>query len=174
MTDNKGFFGALWHGDLAGAVGSLMAGIVHLVAAGLFILVLGLTAPLLALLMPFYAYYCTTGLFTIAYFVLGGFASAMFTNIVHCRITWKERRARGETFGQHCRSVAGWPTLSIIGSWAAGYVFYRIFHHSLLGYGSSREAHFTFFALAPVALFAPLWAYLLHRRRQQNRAGEVA
>jgi len=62
-------------------IGGLLAGIVHLIVMGLFILALGLTAPILAVLVPFYAYYYVNPLMTFAYFFFGGFAVAMFTNI---------------------------------------------------------------------------------------------
>jgi len=153
-------------------IGALVAGILQLIATALFILALGFAAPILAVMVPFYAYYYVNGMFTFAYFFLGGFAVAMFTNILYCRLTFAERKARGETFGQHCRTVAGWPTASILCSWICSCVFYKMFHH-LLSYGSSNEDHFTFFALAPIAVFMPTWIYLIHRRRQKAAMEEL-
>jgi len=165
------FFKELKSGNVVGAVVGL---VVHLVLMALFVLLLGLTAPLLAVAMPFVAYSLSSesiGLFTFFYFFFGAFASAMFTNIVYCRLTRKERRARGETFGQHCRAVAGWPTLSIICSWAADFVFFLMFRD--LVWSDSNVAHFIFFALAPVAVFSPTWIYLIRRRRQRMAMEEL-
>ena len=165
MANRKGFVEELRSGNAVGAIFGL---IVHLILMGLFLLLLGVTAPLLALLMPFVAYQLSPdsiGIFTFFYFFFGAFASAMFTFMVYCHVTRKERRARGETFGQHCRNVAGWPTLSIIGSWAADLVFLTMFHEWLW---ISEASRFIFFTLAPVAVFAPLWVYLIHRKRQKE------
>jgi hypothetical protein len=111
-------------------------------------------------------------MFTFAYFFLGGFASAIFTNIVYCCVTRKERRARGETFGQHCRTVAGWPTLSIICSWITSSIYTAMFKNSLL-WVESNMAHAVFFAMAPIAVFSPLWIYLIRRYRQKAEMEEL-
>ena len=174
MANRKSFLGALSDGDVTGAIGSLVAGIVHLIAMGLFLLVLGLTAPLLAVVMPLVAYQISSdniGAFAAVYFILGAFGSGMFTCLLYCWVTRKERRARGETFGQHCRKVMGYPTLSLIGSWAADAVFMLMFKDML--WSDSNMAHAIFFALAPIAVFAPLWAFLIHRRRQKAAMDEL-
>jgi len=167
----RNFFEEVQKGNTVGAIFGL---IVHLILMGMLILLLGVTAPLLAVAMPFVAYTLSSesiGIFTFFYFFFGAFASAMFTNIVYCHVTRKERRARGETFGEHCRNVAGWPTASIFGSWAAGLVYLTMFHEWLW---ISPVSRFIFFALAPVAVFAPLWAFLIHRRRQKLAMEELS
>jgi len=174
MADRKSFLGALWDGDIVGAIGALVAGILHMIVMALFLLLLGLTAPILAVVMPFVAYNLgseSIGILTFFYFFFGAFASGMFTFMVYCRVTQKERRARGETFGQHCRNVAGWPTLSILGSWAADLVYLTMFHEWLW---ISPVSRFIFFALAPVAVFMPLWVFLIHRRRQRAAMEELS
>ena len=174
MTNRRSFLAAIWDGDIVGAAGALVAGILHMIVMGMFLLLLGLTAPLLAVVMPFVAYQLSPesiGIFAFFYFFLGAFASAIFTNIVYCRVTRKERRARVETFGQHCRNVAGWPTLSILGSWAADLVYLTMFHEWLW---ISPVSRFIFFALAPVAVFMPLWVFLIHRRRQRAAMEELS
>jgi hypothetical protein len=174
MANRKSFLGALWDGDVTGAIGSLVAGIVHLIAMGLFLLLLGVTAPLLAVVMPFVAYQVSAdniGAFAAIYFFLGAFASALFTFMAYNHVTRKERRARGETFGQHCRHVLGYPTLCIIGSWVADAVFMLMFKDML--WSDSNIAHAIFFTLAPIAVFAPLWVFLIHRRRQKAAMDEL-
>jgi len=37
----------------------------------------------------------------------------------------------------------------------------------------SPVSRFIFFALAPVAVFAPLWVFLIHRRRQKAAMEEL-
>src|SRR5579863_3754832 len=158
MANRKSFLGALWDGDVTGAIGSLVAGIVHLIAMGLFLLVLGLTAPLLAVVMPFVAYQISSdniGAFAAVYFFFGAFAAGIFTFMVYIRVTRKERQARGETYGQYCRHVLGYPTLSLTCSWLADAVFMLLFKDML--WSDSNVAHAIFFALAPIAVFAPLW-----------------
>jgi hypothetical protein len=167
----KNFFEEVQKGNTVGAIFGL---IVHLILMGLFLLLLGVTAPLLAVVMPFVAYQISPdniGGFAVVYFFLGAFASATFTGIVYCLATRKERRATGVTFGQHCRNVAGWPTLSILCSWAADIVFCLMFRDMLLS--DSNTAHFIFFAVAPVAVFAPTWIYLIHRRRSKAAMDEL-
>jgi len=114
MASRRSFLGALWDGDIVGAAGALVAGVLHAIVIGLILIVLGLTAPILAVVVPFYVYYAdfgsdptSIGMFTLFYFAVGAFASAMFTFMVYCRVTRKERTARGETFGEHCRKVMG-------------------------------------------------------------------
>jgi len=174
MANRKAFLGALWDGDIVGAAGALVAGIMHMIVMGLFLLVLGLTAPLLAVAMPFVAFTVSSeniGMFAFFYFFFGAFASAIFTFIVYNRVTRKERQARGETFGQHCRAVLGWPTASIFCSWAADIVFCILFRDALVS--DSNTAHAVFFAFAPVAVFAPLWVFLIRRYRQKLAAEEL-
>jgi uncharacterized membrane protein YvlD (DUF360 family) len=169
MTYKKSFIGALWEGDIVGAMSALVAGIMHMIAMGLFLLLLGLTAPLLAVVMPFVAYQIdpdNIGVFAVCYFFFGAFAAGMFTGMLYVIITRKERKARGETFAEYCRNVAGWPALGLIASWVASAIFTLVLKDSLL-WSDSAMAHAIFFALAPVAVFAPLWAFLIHRRRQK-------
>jgi len=169
MGNRKSVLAALWDGDIVGAAGALVAGIMHMIVMGLVLLVLTAISPLLAVILPFVAYQLDSeslGIFAFFYFALGGFVSATFTGMAYCLITRKERRARREAFGQHCRTVAGWPTLSILCSWTADFVFFLMFRDLLLS--DSNTAHFIFFALAPIAVYMPLWIYLVHRRRQIN------
>ena len=176
MANRKSFLGALWDGDTVGAAGALVAGIMHMIVMGLFLLLLGLTAAILAVVMPFFAYQLSPddiGVFAFFYFFLGAFASGMFTGMVYVLVTRKERRARGETFGQHWKNVAGWPTLSIVCSWITSAVFTLMFKDSLL-WSDSKVAHAIFFALAPAAVFSPLWIYLIHRRRQKEAMAELS
>jgi len=107
------------------------------------------------------------GIFAFFYFVLGGFVSATFTGIVYCLVTRKECRAAGITFGQHCRNVAGWPTLSIICSWITSARYTLMFKDWLL-WSDSNIAHAIFFALAPIAVFSPLWVYLIYRKTPEG------
>jgi uncharacterized membrane protein YvlD (DUF360 family) len=165
---NRSFLAALWDGDIVGAAGTLVAGIMHMVVMGLLLLLLGLTAPVLALVMPFVAYQVSAdniGVFAFCYFFFGAFAAAVFTGMLYVIITRKERKARGETFAEHCRNVGLWPIASIFGSFAADIVFFVMFKDLL--WSDSNMAHAIFFALAPIAVFAPLWAFLIHRRRQK-------
>jgi len=86
-------------GDVTGAGGSLFAGIVQLIATSIFLTVLGVTSPVLALLMPFVAYQISSdkiGAFAAVYFFLGAFAAGIFTFMVYIHVTRKERQARGE------------------------------------------------------------------------------
>jgi hypothetical protein len=169
MANRKAFLAALWNGDIVGAAGALVAGIMHMIVMGLVLLGLTAISPLLTVILPFVAYHLDSeslGIFAFFYFALGGFVSATFTGIVYCLVTRKERRAAGVTFGQHCRDVAGWPTLSILCSWAADIVFCLMFRDMLLS--DSNTAHFIFFALAPFVVFSPLWVYLIHRKRQKD------
>ncbi len=141
---------------------------------GLFLLVLGLTAPLLAVVMPFVAYQVSAdniGAFAVVYFFLGAFAAGIFTFMVYIHITRKERKARGETYGQYCRNVLGKPTLSLICSWLADAVFMLLFKDLL--WSDSNIAHAIFFALAPAAVFAPLWVFLIYRQRQKNAMADL-
>jgi MFS family permease len=166
---NKSFLGALWSGDIVGAAGALVAGIMHMLVMGAFLLLLGLTTPILAVAMPFVAYRLSPddiGIFVFFYFFLGAFAAGMFTGMVYILVTRKERRERGETFAEHCRNVAGWPTLSLFASLVASFIFHLMFQDLL--WSESNTAHAMFFALAPVAVFAPLWAFLIHRRCQKT------
>jgi len=175
MANRKSFLGALWDRDVTGAVGSLVAGLVHLIAMALFLLLLGVASPVLAIVMPFVAYQISSdniGAFAAVYFILGAFGSGMFTCLLYCWVTRKERRARGETFGQHCRKVMGYPTLSIIGSLVADAVFMLLFKDLL--WSDSNMAHAIFFALAPIAVFSPLWVFLIHRRRQKAAMDELS
>jgi hypothetical protein len=170
MANRRSFLAALWDGDLVGAAGALVAGILHMIVMGLVLLVLTAISPLLAVILPFVAYHLdaeSLGIFALFYFALGGFVSATITGIVYCHVTRKDRRAAGVTFGRHCRTVAGWPTLSIICSWTTSAGYTLMFRDSLL-WSDSNMAHAIFFALAPVAVFSPLWFYLVHRRRQTN------
>lgn len=175
MASRKSFLGALCSGDMTGAFGSLAAGIIQLIVMGIFLTVLGITSPILAVVMPFVAYQVSSekiGEFAAIYFFLGAFASAIFTFMVYCWVTRKERRARGETFGQHCRKVMGYPTLCIIGSLVADAIFMLLFKDML--WSDSNMAHAIFFALAPAAVFAPLWVFLIHRRRQKMAMEELS
>jgi hypothetical protein len=129
---------------------------------------LGLFAPILAVVMPFIAYQVSDdniGCLAFCYFLFGAFAAGIFTGILYVIITRKERKARGETFAEHCRNVGLWPTASLFCSWAADIVFYLLFRDLL--WSDSNMAHAIFFGLAPIAVFAPLWAFLIHRRRMK-------
>jgi len=169
MANRKAFLAALWGGDLVGAAGALAAGIMHMVVMGLFLLVLTAISPLLAVILPFVAYHLDSeslGIFAFFYFALGGFVSATFTGIVYCLVTRKERRAAGETFGEHCRKVLGWPTASLFCSWITS-ATYAVLFNALL-FSDSNTAHAVFFALAPIAVFSPLWVYLIYRKRHKD------
>ena len=169
MANRKSLLTALWDGDLVGAAGALVAGIMHMIVMGLVLLLLTAISPILFAAMPFIASKMdgdAVQLLALVYFILGAFPAGMFTGFVYCHITRKERRGAGVTFGQHCRNVAGWPTLSIICSWitSAGYT---LMFKDLL-FSDSNMAHAIFFALAPIAVFSPLWVYLIHRKGQIN------
>jgi hypothetical protein len=170
MANRKAFLTALWNGDIVGAAGALVAGIMHMIVMGLVLLLLTAISPLLAVILPFVAYHLDSeslGIFALFYFALGGFVSATFTGLLYCLVTRKQRRAAGVTFGQHCRKVAGWPTLSIICSWITSTGYTLMFKDSLL-WSDSNMAHAIFFAMAPVAVFSPLWVYLIYRKRQKD------
>jgi MFS family permease len=170
MPSRKSFLGALWVGDIVGAIGALVAGVLHMIVMGLFLLVLTAISPLLAVILPFVAYQLDSeslGMFAFFYFVLGGFVSATFTGIVYVHVTREERRERGEPWGQYCRNIGIWPILSIICSWITSAAYTLTFKDSLL-WSDTNTAHAIFFAMAPVAVFSPLWVCLIHRRRQKT------
>ena len=168
MANRRSFLAALWEGDLVGAAGALVAGILHMIVMLVFLLVLTAVSPILAVAMPFIAYQMSgddVQLLALVYFILGAFPAGMFTGFVYCHVTRKERRAAGETFGEHCRKVLGWPTASLFCSWITS-ATYAVLFNALL-FSDSNTAHAVFFALAPIAVFSPLWAFLIHRRRQK-------
>jgi hypothetical protein len=172
MASRKSFLGALWNGDIVGAAGALVAGVLHAIVMGIFLIVLGITSPILAVVVPFFAYdYRNVGELAAIYFFLGPFASAMFTFMVYCHVTRKERRAAEETFGEHCRKVMGYPTLCIICSAVAECIYFVMFRDWL--WSDSHMAHAIFFALAPAAVFAPLWIYLIRRKRQKDAMADL-
>jgi hypothetical protein len=169
MANRRSFLAALWDGGLVGAAGALVAGILHMIVMLVFLLVLTAVSPILSVAMPFIAYQMSgddVQLLALVYFILGAFAVAIFTGAVYCWVTRKERRAAGETFGQHCRNVGLWPIASILCSWISSGVFALLFKDLLIS--DSNMAHAIFFALAPIAVFSPLWVYLIYRKRQKD------
>ena len=170
MANRRSFLAALWDGDLVGAAGALVAGILHMIVMLVFLLVLTAVSPILAVAMPFIAYQMSgddVQLLALVYFILGAFPAGMFTGFVYCHVTRKERRAAGGTFGEHCRKVLGWPTASLFCSWITS-ATYAVLFNALL-FSDSNTAHAVFFALAPIAVFSPLWVYLIYRKRQKDK-----
>jgi hypothetical protein len=172
MANRKSVLGALWDGDIVGAAGALVACILHMAAMLVFLLVLTAVSPILLAAMPFIAYKMSgddVQLLALVYFILGAFPAGMFTFAVYFFVTRNEVRDR--SFCASFRRHAGWPTASLFCSWITSGA-YAILFHALL-FSDSNMAHAIFFALAPVAVFSPLWVYLVHRRRQKDEQQRI-
>jgi hypothetical protein len=167
MANRKSVLAALWDGDLVGAAGALVAGILHMAAMLVFLLLLTAVSPFLFAAMPFIVYKMegdAVQMLALVYFILGAFPAGMFTFAVYFFLTRNEVRGGW-------RKTLGWPTASLFCSWTTS-IAYVILFNSLL-FSDSNMAHAVFFALAPFAVFSPLWVYLIHRKRQKD-AGERA
>jgi cell division protein FtsX len=76
MANRRSFLAALWDGDLVGAAGALVAGILHMIVMLVFLLVLTAVSPIPAVAMPFIAYQMSgddVQLLALVYFILGAF-----------------------------------------------------------------------------------------------------
>jgi hypothetical protein len=151
---------------------SLFRSIVRLVAINIVLILFFGSAPLLYVIVPFWFLFHVTKLSVISdmltvYLFCAPFVSAFWMTVIcHWQTVQKARRAGvrdwREAEGGMGRTVAksfGFWFLGFVGTIASLFVFCH-FAHPLIYTATGR---LEFFALAPFAVFAPVWLVLLRR-----------